>query len=162
MLRDATLDSASPTFLRVSAAYWWKTHARKYLHASELDAARESLNLLELAVTESASLEGLSGRLSEDKVFKRAQGVASDAAALAISAHDLPLAVSLLEQGRSTIFTQLGRYRSAIDDVKEKSPDLAKSFVELSAQLGALVVRGGNFGSGNNTHSRGAEDDASR
>lgn len=105
---------------------------------------KEILNLVDLAVAESASVESLSSRLSEDVYFTDVHGVGSDAAVLAILRRDYPLAVSLLEQGRSAIFAGLGRYRSAIEDVPETSPELAASFIDFSAQLNALVVDSGS------------------
>lgn len=141
-LREATLASSSPLHHRVDAANEWRYLAQQYGHPSELEAARGTLILLDLAVAESASLQHHSHRLTKNKVYKGARGVASAAAVLAVRAGDVPLAVSLLEQGRSTIFTQLGHYRSAIEDVRDVSPDLAKRFEELSASLNALLLNG--------------------
>lgn len=67
-------------------------------------------------------------------------GVVTDAMALALQSGDCALAVTLLEQGRSIIFTGLGRYRSAITEVQEASQALAERFIQLSTQLDALVV----------------------
>lgn len=126
---------------RIYAANQWRNLAVRYNHSSQLDAARETLNLLDLAVAESTTLEGVSSRFSDDWSFRGAQGAASDAAALAVQSGDVKLAVSLLEQGRSSIFNQLGRYRSAIDDIREASPELATRFLKLSADLESLVLK---------------------
>lgn len=139
MLRDATQPSPCPISQRILAANRWRYFSRKFAHPSELEAARETLKLLDLAVSQSSSLQNISTLMADEVIFKGAQGVASDAAALAIRAGDIRLAVSLLENGRSTIFNQLGRYRSQIEEVRGTSPELAERFMELSAHLDALV-----------------------
>lgn len=100
----------------------------------------ETLNLLDIAVAQSTSIRRLSSLLAEDNTFMLIQGLASDSAALALEAGQVPLAVSLLEQGRSIIFTQLGRYRSVIDDIREVSRELADRFSGISAQMNELLL----------------------
>lgn len=162
MIREATMHSPSVISYRIDAANTWRELAHQYSHPSELDAARATLNLLDQAVSESTSVEALSTLLSREKKFRHGRGVASDAAALAIQAGDIMLAVSLLEQGRSTIFSQLGRYRSAIDDVREASPVLATRFDELSAELNALVLDARGDGTESNNSPKHFEDITSR
>lgn len=162
MLKEATRHPLSGTSQRLTAAYKWKTISRKYGRSSELEATREILNLLDLAVAESSSLEVLAGRLSGDETFRQAEGAASDAAVLAILARDLPLAVALLEQGRSTIFTQLGRYRSAADEVGAMSPEFATRFAELSVQMDALMLQERRNQSNSDTAAQSFEDAGSR
>lgn len=60
MLREAALDSTSLLSDRLLAANTWRQFSQKYFHQYELEAAREVLNILHLAVSESSSLEGLS------------------------------------------------------------------------------------------------------
>lgn len=140
MLKEATLHCTSLLSHRIHAANEWRRFSRKHSQASEFEAAREVLNLLDLAVSESSSLNGLYGRLSADETFKTAHGTAAEAAALAIDGGDVTQAIAVLEQGRSIILTQLGRYRSAIEDVSNVSQDLAARFVNLSSSLNALVL----------------------
>lgn len=161
-LQEAVLHSLSPTAARIGAANVWRALAQKRAHPSELQAMKETLVLLDLAVVESASLEVHSRRLVDGNIFREAQGVASDAAALAIRANDLPLAVSLLEQGRSTIFKQLSNYRLAIDDVRRVSPELATRLIELGSELDALVIRGDCSNSPASVPTQMFEDKASR
>lgn len=162
MLQEATLHSWSTTGDRIHAANVWRKTSHTHAHPSELEAIRETLNLLDLAVAETASLEGVSTRLSEDETFRSAQGVASDAAALAIQAGDLPMAVSLLEQGRSIIFSQLGRYRSSVEQVRSVAPELATRLGELGVQLDALVFRGEHSNPTSNVVPDGLQEEASR
>lgn len=163
LFREAAQHSMSRIEDRMAAAVDWRTmHSLGFDSASELEATRTILNLLDLAVAESASLEGLSRRLSDGWQFKLAQGVASDGAALAIGSGDLHIAVSLLEQGRSIIYNQLGRYRWAIDDVHRVSPELASRLVGLGALLDALVVRGERMDPNCNTKNKPSDDDTTR
>lgn len=76
--------------------------------------------------------------------MREARTVAGDAAALAFEMGDIRLGVTLLERGRSMIFTQLGRFRRALDDVEEANPELAQRFSELSATLNNLVLHSKN------------------
>lgn len=162
LLREAAQHFVSATNPRMSAASWWQRLAHAVGSPTELEAIRRMLNLLDLAVAESASLESLSSRLSENNQFRAALGVASDGAVLTVKSGDLRLAVSLLEQGRSIIYSQLGRYRSAIDKVHEVSPELAKRLVGLGIELDALVVRGERVDLVGNTKKRSFDDDTSR
>lgn len=76
--------------------------------------------------------------------MQQSQSVARQTAALAFELGDIRLGVTLLERGRSMIFTQLGRFRQAFDDVKGASPELAQRFSELSSDLDDLVLHGKN------------------
>lgn len=162
LLQEAAHHSLSATSERTRAANRWRMISSAIGHPSQLEAVKITLNLMDLAVAESTSLESLSRRLAEEESFKNAQGVASDAAALAIESGDLPLAVSLLEQGRSIIYSHLGRYRSPIDDVRQVSPELAARLVDLGVQLDALVVRGERIDSTSNFEAKPFDDDTSR
>ncbi len=55
MVKEATLPSVATIRDRIYAANWWRHLAEKYRHSSQLDAARETLNLLDLAVAESTT-----------------------------------------------------------------------------------------------------------
>lgn len=162
LLQEATLHSFSATHDRISAANRWRNLARKHAHPSELLAMRETLNLLDLAAAEASSAQRLSHRLAHEEMFRGAQGVASEAAALAIQEENVDLAISLLEQGRSIIFAQLSRYRPVIDDVREISPELAVRLVDLGVELDALVFRGERVGPNSNAKMEYLDDNASR
>lgn len=142
MLQEASAYTSSSALKRLEASREWLLLAREFHQDSELEAAIEILNLLEIAVAQSQSLESLYTRLSEDKLIRGAKDVAADAAALAIEKGDVPLAVSLLEQSRAVIFTQLGHYRTALDDVWATAPALAERFVKLSNTMNSLLMRG--------------------
>lgn len=162
LLQAASQHTMSATKERLKAAGMWREVCRWMRRASELDALRSMLHLVDLTVAESRTLENLSSRLSSVEKSKAVQGIASDAAALAIDSGDLPQAISLLEQGRSIIYAQLGRYRSTIDDVRRVSPELAASLADLSVELDALVVRGERINSKSNVMTQPSDDDTSR
>lgn len=140
MLREATLPSPSSISARLAAAENWRAWSQYYVHESQLDAMVESLNLIDESVRQSRTLEKLYNHLSQNRLVRDAQTISSDAAALAIQAGDVRLAVVLLERGRAMIFTQLNRYRQALDAVQEAAPALAQRFMELSASMNNLVI----------------------
>lgn len=140
LLKEAVLPSLAPTSSCILAATSWRELARGWGPKAELDAAIVTLELLDQAVTESATLEGLSVRLSRDRRFHQVQGIASDAAALAIQVGRVNLAVELLESGRSSILNHLGEYRPAMDDVRRASDRLASQLTVISAELERLVL----------------------
>ncbi|KAG8922746.1 hypothetical protein FRC02_011636 [Tulasnella sp. 418] len=66
--------------------------------------------------------------------------LAPDAAAVAIAAGDVKKAVEFLEQGRSLLWSQMGRYRTSIQALQDVDPGLAEEFGKLSAQLEASAI----------------------
>lgn len=99
-----------------------------------------ALSLLDIVVSGTQSAEKRYTQLSTNRIIKNARGVASDAAAIAVSQGDLQLAVTLLEQGRMIIFTQIRRYRTPLDDLNALAPELANRFMKLSHDLDQWAV----------------------
>ncbi|KAG8927516.1 hypothetical protein FRC02_008088 [Tulasnella sp. 418] len=60
---------------------------------------------------------------------------ATDAAACAIGLGEVSTAVELLEQGRTLLWSQLGRYRTSLDALQEVDKDLAVKFESLSRKI---------------------------
>ena len=60
-----------------------------------------------------------------------------DAAACAIREGRIEMALELLEQGRSLLLTQAGRYRTPVDDLEDT---LADEFRAISAKMEASVM----------------------
>ena len=60
-----------------------------------------------------------------------------DSAACAIREDRIAMALELLEQGRSLLLTQAGRYRTPVDDLEET---LAGEFRAISAKMDASVM----------------------
>lgn len=162
MLQEATRSTAASVQERLFAVNIWRDLAQRHNHQSELKAMRQTLDLVELAVAESHSLECLSDRLTSEWTFLGTRSIGSDAAALAIQSGDTRLAVSLLERGRSSIFRQLGRYRSVIDDVREVSPNLALRFTDKSAELSELILNAERGKIASDERARGVQDNTVR
>ncbi|KAG8931225.1 hypothetical protein FRC02_003040 [Tulasnella sp. 418] len=66
--------------------------------------------------------------------------IAADAAAHAIEKGELTTAVEFLEQGRTFLWSQLGRYRSPLDKLWEVNAELAAKFEALSRQLETSAI----------------------
>ncbi len=60
-----------------------------------------------------------------------------DAAACAIRESRIEMALELLEQGRSLLLTQAGRYRTPVDDLEST---LAEEFRVISAKMEASAM----------------------
>lgn len=143
----------------MEAAHSWRLFADEFKHSDRLNAYRTSLNILDAAATRSSSLEKQYSQLSTATLLRVSKDVTVDAAALAIDKGETELAVALLEQGRARLFSELGRYRTTLDDLEAISPLLAARFAALSNELDALVISGvsSSTASGNQF-----EDDMSR
>lgn len=67
-----------------------------------------------------------------------------DATAWALAQKKPQRAVEILEQGRGVLFTELGRYRTPLDELPNR--ELAAKFAELSSQLENTLVSGSKVG----------------
>lgn len=142
IFRDATNNGADSIIHRLDAAQAWRAAARLTKDESEFEAHTTTLRLLEIAVARSRSLEAQFSQLMRVAI-RHVKNVACDAAALALEQGDPELAVSLLEQGRTVIFRQLGHFRTVLEDVREVAPALAERFTSLSQLLDKFVLSGG-------------------
>ena len=116
---------------RLSAAFNWVNLATRWSHPSSLDAYRKSLELLEVVIATGSSLETRHLRLTSNR-FKETQNLAVDAAACAIGLDQVEMALEMLEQGRSLLFNQAGRYRTPIDGLEDT---LTEEFRAISARM---------------------------
>ncbi|KAG8966853.1 hypothetical protein FRC03_011267 [Tulasnella sp. 419] len=66
--------------------------------------------------------------------------LASDAAATAITTGDVKKAVEFLEQGRTLLWSQMGRYRTSLQALRNVDLELAQKFGKLSEQLEASTT----------------------
>lgn len=125
---------------RLSAALDWGSAAGRFHHGSELQSYTTALHLLDVALAQSQSLEIQYSTFSRNKTVRRAHQLAVDAAAEAIAQDEPELAVQLLDQGRGILLRQLGRFRTALDDLREKDQVLADRFRFLSNQIGGIML----------------------
>lgn len=140
MAREAANVDTAPTRMRLAAALTWMKFARISNDESVVEAASVSVNLFDLAVTRTASLEARYRRTSDGPELI---SLTQEAVAISIHSGDLSMAVTLLEQGRAVIFKQLGRYRTTVDKIREIKPEVAERFSQICCSLDGLVVNSG-------------------
>lgn len=137
-LRDTATSSHAHIFDQAIAAFWWAHMASYYERPSVLDAFKAHLDISDRYVTLSRSLD--TQHLNLVPLGSLPPAVA--AAACAIEHKDLQLAVELVERGRGTLLSHLGRYRTpAIDDLRKIDPVLADRFIQLSTPLSISSTR---------------------
>ena len=144
VLEEATsAASGGPLEDRLLAALFWVDLSIQWSHPSSLDAYRKSLELLQVLVFTGSSLESLHYRLSSAVRLKGTRYLAVDAAACAIREGRVEIALELLEQGRSLLLTQTGRYRTPVDDLEAVDPNLADEFRRNSVLIERSILMGG-------------------
>ena len=119
------------------AASYWVDLSTQWSHPSELDAYRKSLELMQILISTGSSLQSVHYRLTSTRKLKGTQHLAVDAAACAIRQGRIEMALELLEQGRSLLLTQAGRYRTPVDDLDDT---LANEFRVISAKMEASAM----------------------
>ncbi|KAG1779050.1 CHAT domain-containing protein [Suillus placidus] len=134
------LASSAPgihTWDQLTAALRWRTDANVFHHTSTLEAYKTSIKLLDRHIMATPTVSGrykaLLGGILHDT-----PSLAADATACAISGGDLELAVELSEQGRGLLWSQMSRFRAAINDLRvvdDEGRRLADEFEFLSAEL---------------------------
>jgi hypothetical protein len=137
MLKEAATLNSCRLGSRLQASLNWVSMSRQHQHSTAMGAYVTALELLHASITISHTL---SARYIDLTADLRYQSLGPDAASLAIANGDIIRAVELLEQGRNILFTQLGQYRTPIDDLREVDPILANQFTTLSAQLNMFAL----------------------
>ena len=138
LLEEATsAASGGPLEERLLAALSWVGLSIEWSHPSELDAYHKSLELLQVLISTGSSLESVHYRLTSTITLKSTRHLAVDAAACAIRQGRIEMALELLEQGRSLLLTQAGRYRAPVDELQDT---LADEFRTLSAKMEASAM----------------------
>jgi hypothetical protein len=122
---------------RLLAAFSWVDLSIQRPHPSCLRAYCTSLELLQVLISTGSSLESVHYRLTSTITLKRTRHLAVDAAAYAIREGHVEMALELLEQGRSLLLTQAGRYRTPVDHLDD---ELANEFRAISAKMEASAM----------------------
>ncbi|KAG8887968.1 hypothetical protein FRB98_008641 [Tulasnella sp. 332] len=135
LLEEACSHEHGTLASRFDASLSWKQLALQHAHPSALNALSTALELLDMWVTMSSSLDSQHSRIVAGEMYGHVQSLASDAAAVALDSKQPQRAVELLEQGRGILFAQLIRYRTALDDLSAASPRLAAEFTTLGSRL---------------------------
>ena len=138
LLEEATSTASGGSLdARLWAALCWVDLSIQWSHASKLDAYRKSLELLQILIATGSSLEAVHYRLTSTAILKETRHLAVDAAACAIGEGPIETGLELLEQGRSILLTQAGRYRTPVDDLEDT---LAYEFRAISAKMEASAM----------------------
>ncbi len=132
LIEEATYaTTGGSTGERLQAAFAWVDLATRWSRPSSLEAYSKSLELLEILIATGRSLESRHLRLTS-KAIRKSQTLAVDSAACAISLGYIEMAVEMLEQGRSLLLNQAGRYRTPVDGLEDT---LAEEFRAISARM---------------------------
>ncbi len=144
ILREATLATTggSPE-TRLRASLIWVDVAIGWSDPSALEAYRVALELLETVLASGRSMESRHQRITSART-RKTDNLAVDGAALALDSGEIEMAVELLEQGRSILLTQAGKYRTRVDDLRAINPSLADEFVSTSEMMKNSVMPSGN------------------
>jgi hypothetical protein len=140
LLKEAASLTSCPLASRSDASLRWISASRRHQHESALEAYMTALELLHTSVAISRTLNTRYNRLSNCSPQASNGSLGPDAASLAIEKGDLEKAIELLELGRSILFTQLGQYRTPVDDLRKVDGSLADRFTRLSAQLNVSAL----------------------
>ncbi|MEU4766383.1 CHAT domain-containing tetratricopeptide repeat protein [Actinosynnema sp. NPDC023794] len=116
---------ASPALDRIQAASWWAVAAAGHDVASSLAGYEQVVALLPVL-----AWHGLH-REDQQRQLLALVGVASHAAATALTAGRPERAVELLEQGRSVLWSQVLDLRTDLLALRDVRPDLARRLAEL-------------------------------
>lgn len=130
LFRAALDETTAPTNLRVRTAIQWGMLAGTAgRHETAVEGFTEALALLPTIAWVGAS------RTTREHSLRAMQGLASAAAAAALSAGKPELAVTLLEQGRSVLWTQALGLRDDFGTLATVDRDLAEQLRGLAAEL---------------------------
>ena len=130
-------DLTSSPLRRLSAAINWVDNARDYHHRSIISAYSISLCLLDRCLNLHPHVDLQHQFLASTRIPK---SLASDAASAAIDAGDLKLAVELLEQGRTILWSRMAKYRHPLDQLRHINRELADRLQALSIELEHLSL----------------------
>ncbi|OCB87602.1 TPR-like protein [Sanghuangporus baumii] len=127
----------SSSIMRLKAARQWSSMARSCDHHTTLDAYRAALTLLQRTLTIRPTLSTQLDFLSSDFGY---QVEPVDAASYAIEKGKLTLAIALLEQGRTLLWSQMRGLRTPLDQLSDVNKALADRFAECSRRMETLIT----------------------
>lgn len=138
LFESAANQSTSNSLSRLGTALEWASAARTHEHESVVRAYSKALELLEQCLISRPTVELQQQFLASAASVPRS--LASDAAASAISAGKLEVAVELLEQGRSILWSKMRGYRNPLEQLRYANGELAGRFEKVSAELEHLAL----------------------
>ena len=136
-LRQATNVTLSRTLDRLMAAHRWATLARRHAHEMSAEAYKTTMTLPQHALTIRPTLSSQYDFLSKDSRYRT---LALDAASYAIEKGDLTVAIEILEQGRTLLWSQMRGFRNPLERLSATNKELADRFANCSRRLEALTT----------------------
>ncbi|KAG9011962.1 hypothetical protein FRB94_007155 [Tulasnella sp. JGI-2019a] len=132
--REATGHKLSPLSIRLCSAHNWIKIARQHSPDSLGDAYAAYMNLFDRSLLLAASsIPDTHAHMLQTN--SREKSITEDATSHAIEKNQLSTAVEVAERGRALLFTQLGNYRTPLQDLEILNKELAGRFRTLSAAL---------------------------
>ena len=109
-----------------------------YIEDSEsaLEAYGAALDTRALSILFCRTIQMQYKRIQQSSFQASAVTLASAAAALALEENKPELAVELLDQGSTAVFSQLARYRIVLDDLCSSADPRAKALADRFVQIG--------------------------
>ncbi|KAF9463817.1 TPR-like protein [Collybia nuda] len=127
--KQAAFSINSSLLHRFIAAKQWAHISQWYNISSALPAYTLALDL------QQQHLALLPSLVSQQGLIEKSSQLSVDAAACALSTSTPEVAVELLEQGRSILWSKIQGYRKHFDEILEVAPHLAQEFQNISHQL---------------------------
>ncbi|THU81883.1 hypothetical protein K435DRAFT_767007 [Dendrothele bispora CBS 962.96] len=150
----AVKNTSSPPLTRYNAARRWAILCSKHQSVSSaLDAYNVVLEIIPQVVWLGQTVH------RQYEQLPRIGRTINAAAAIAISAGDLPRAVEWLEEARSIVWKQILQLRTPLDELRQQHPDLANELSSVSLALGNAGTSGFHD-IGSEAEQKNAEDEA--
>ncbi|MFE7277319.1 CHAT domain-containing protein [Streptomyces sp. NPDC057623] len=135
LFRGAALTPAAPMRVLLRSAQGWAESASRLGYTDAASKAYDTaLELLELASWSGIDREG------QESLLRAFDGLARDAAALALDRHEYERAVEVLEYGRGVMLSRALGGRAAFHRAAGVSPELANRFAQAHARAEAAAV----------------------
>ena len=139
MIQGTVATGNGPLKMRLQAVLSWADVVSTWSDASAVHAYRVSLDLREIIIASESCLEARHRRLTcIDNLRNR--NLAVDGAACAIAWGQVESAIEILEQGRSMVLAQAGKYRTIVEELKVRDPTLASEFQAISTKMEASAM----------------------
>ncbi|EJD03240.1 uncharacterized protein FOMMEDRAFT_156626 [Fomitiporia mediterranea MF3/22] len=137
LLELAATHTFSGSTERLFAARQWADLARSHNHDTVFTAYKETISILQHALTVSPTLREQHDFLIAKNDYRV---LTMEAASYAIEKNELGQAVEILEQGRGLLWSQLRGLRTPLDQLAEMNKELADRFRNVSRQLEHLAT----------------------
>ncbi|KAG9022017.1 hypothetical protein FRB95_000996 [Tulasnella sp. JGI-2019a] len=135
LAREGATHELSPVIDRLRASSHWVQFGKELDDPSVLEAYMTQISLLDRYITFARSIGAQHSRLTTNSKSIQTADLASEATSYALQKSLPVMAIELLEQGRSILYSQLGKYHTSLIDLEAVNPKLANQFKVLSMRL---------------------------